>query len=76
MSRKWYLKVEGLYRDFIEGDAVAKDYQLSQEYCLMLTIRDPKGNAPVYDEVTQQLEARNFIHHSIRLRSAIEVYTE
>lgn len=75
-SRKWYLKVEGLYRDFIEGDAAVKDYQLSQEYCLMLTIRDPKGNAPVYDEVTQQLEARNFIHHSIRLRNAIDVHVE
>lgn len=52
-SRKWYLKVEGLYRDFIENDATYKDYQLSQEYCLMLTIKDPKGTAPVYDEVAR-----------------------
>jgi len=75
-SRKWYLKIEGLYRDFIEGDAIAKDYQLSQEYCLMLTIKDPKGGAPVYDEVTQQLESRNFIHHNIRLRNTIEIDIE
>ena len=30
--RKWYLKIEGLYRDFIEQDARIRNYQLSQEY--------------------------------------------
>jgi hypothetical protein len=42
----------------------------------MLTIKDPKGIAPVYNEVTQQLEARNFIHHNIRLRNTIEIDVE
>lgn len=50
-DRRWYLKIEGLYRDFIEKHAQEHDYQLSQEYCLLLTIRDPNGKAPVYDEV-------------------------
>lgn len=72
-DRKWYLKIEGLFRDFIEQDATDKNYQLSQEYCLMLTIRDPKGKAPVYDEVTQQLNNRNFLHHNINLRNIINV---
>ena len=72
-SRKWYLKVEGLYRDFIEQDARVRNYQLSQEYCLLLTIRDPNGKAPVYDEVVQQLEYRNFVHHNIHIRNVVSV---
>lgn len=72
-DRKWYLKVEGLYRDFIEHDAQERAYQLSQEYCLLLTIRDPKGKAPVYDEVSQQLDYRNFVHHNINLRNVINI---
>ena len=72
-DRKWYLKIEGLYRDFIEKDALKKDYQLSQEFCLVLTIRDPKGAAPVYDEVTQQLNNENFIHHDVRVRNIVRI---
>ena len=72
-GRKWYLKIEGLYRDFIERDALKRDYQLSQEYCMVLTIRDPLGVAPVYDEVTQQLSNENFVHHDIRVRNIIQV---
>ena len=72
-NRKWYLKIEGLYRDFIEHDADKKDYQLSQEFCMVLTIRDPLGIVPVYDEVTQQLTNENFVHHDIRVRNAIRV---
>ena len=73
-ERKWYLKIEGLYRDFIERDSVKKDYRLSQEYCMILTIRDPKHTAPVYDEVTQQLTERNFIHYDVRVRNNVQVY--
>lgn len=72
-SRKWYLKIEGLFRDFIEKDAVKRDYQLSQEFCMVLTIRDPLGIAPVYDEVTQQLNHENFIHHDVRVRNIVHV---
>lgn len=75
-DRKWYLKIEGLYRDFIEQDASTRNYQLSQEYCLFLTIRDPNGKAPVYDEIAQQLEYKNFVHHNIQLRNVVEVDEE
>lgn len=48
-------------------------YQLSQEYCLLLTIRDPNGKAPVYDEVAQQLDYKNFLHHNIQLRNVVTI---
>ena len=72
-NRKWFLKIEGLFRDFIERDATKRDYQLSQEFCLVLTIRDPLGQVNVYDEVTQQLNQENFIHHNILVKNDIHV---
>ncbi|MCM1257615.1 MAG: S8 family peptidase [Roseburia sp.] len=75
-NRKWYLQINGLFRDFIEQDASARNYQLSQEYCLLLTIRDPQGKAPVYNEVSQQLDYKNFVHHNIKLRNIINVNDE
>lgn len=75
-SRKWYLKIEGLYRDFIEKDALKKGYQLSQDYCMILTIKDPTGKAPVYNEVTQQLTYRNFIHHDIHVKNTVYVASD
>ena len=71
--RKWYLKLEGLFRDFIEKDADKRDYQLAQEFCMVLTIRDPQGIIPVYDEVTQQLNNENFIYHDIRVRNILKI---
>lgn len=73
-DRKWYLKIEGLYRDFIERDAMKKDYRLSQEYCMILTIRDPQDMAAVYDEVSQQLTEKNFIHYDVRVRNRVQVF--
>lgn len=72
-NRKWYLKIEGLFRDFVEKDAAKKDYELSQEFCMILTIRDPLGEAPVYDEVTQQLTQENFVHHDVRVRNIVRI---
>ena len=72
-SRKWYLKIEGLYRDFLEKEAIKSGFQLSQKYCMILTIRDPKHKARVYDEVSQQLITRNFIHHDIGVRNVIHI---
>ncbi|NBH86749.1 hypothetical protein D7X88_16230 [bacterium C-53] len=75
-DRKWYLQINGLFRDFIERDAYTRNYQLSQEYCLLLTIRDPQGKVPVYDEVSQQLDYKNFVHHNIQLRNIITINGE
>ena len=40
---------------------------------MLLTIRDPQGKASVYDEVTQQLDSKNFVHHNINLRNVIQI---
>ncbi|WP_431090773.1 S8 family peptidase [Paenibacillus sp. 8b26] len=71
--KKWYLKVTGLYRDFIEAKEEIERMGLAQDFCVLITIRDPFGKELVYDEVTQLLSANNFIHRNIRLRQDINI---
>ena len=44
---------------------------LEQEFCILLTIRDPEGKAPVYNEVTQQLQQRGFVYSNVRLKNEV-----
>ncbi|BBH22543.1 hypothetical protein Back11_38880 [Paenibacillus baekrokdamisoli] len=74
--KKWYLKIEGLYRDAIEKKAEATRIDLNQEFCMILTIRDPLKKALVYEEVSALLDNGNFIHRDIKLRQAIDARVE
>ncbi|MEG6520857.1 S8 family peptidase [Desulfotomaculum sp. 1211_IL3151] len=71
--KNWFLKVTGLYRDYIEKKAIIERDDLSQEFCIVLTIRDPFGEKPVYNEVSALLESNNFIHRNIKLKQTIDV---
>jgi len=37
----------------------------SQEFCLIVTIKDPTGTKPVYNEANQKLNEYNFWHNPI-----------
>lgn len=72
-DKHWYLFLRGLYRDHIEKKASIESIELSQEFCLIITIRDPKGIANIYDEVTQKLDEFNFWHSNIKIASDISI---
>ncbi|KJR47343.1 putative serine protease [Desulfosporosinus sp. I2] len=59
--KKWYLKIEGVYRKYIEELAITEKKDLEQEFCLVITIRDPNGKKDVYTETTQLLDVNNLI---------------
>lgn len=71
-DKKWYLKLSGLYRHFSEQQA-AHSRQLSQDFCLLITIKDPTETLNVYNETIQKLEANNFWHSSINLYSQVKI---
>lgn len=73
-DKKWYLLMKGLFREHIETKAQLESSNLSQEFCLVVTIRDPSGTKPVYDQVTQKLDEYNFWHNNIKLQSEIELH--
>jgi hypothetical protein len=71
-NKKWYLMLKGLYRSFSEQKAAHLE-RLRQEFCLLITIKDPAGTLNVYDETMQRLETYNFWHNSINLSSRVSV---
>ena len=71
--KKWYLKIEGVYRNYIESLAVADRSDLAQEFCLVITIRDPNGKKDVYTETTQLLDVNHFVHRNIRVRQEVSI---
>ncbi len=70
-SRQWFLRVDSLFREAIEREASTTGEILRQEFCIILTIRDPLRKAPVYTEVTQQLQQKGFIYSNVALRNEI-----
>lgn len=75
-SRKWYMKIEGLFRDAVEREARDTGEVLEQEFCILITIRDPEGKAPVYNEVTQLLQQRGFVYSNVRLKNEIREHIQ
>jgi len=71
--KKWFLKVEGLYRAFVEETAELERADLAQEYCIVITIRDPAHQSRVYDEVVRQLQSNNFIHRNIKIVQTVDI---
>lgn len=74
--KKWFMKIEGLFRDHIESRAEIEGIDLAQEFCILITIRDPAKEKNVYEEIFQQLDTHNFNHESIKLRTEIEIDTD
>tara|TARA_R110001583_G_scaffold15058_4_gene62425 strand:- start:757 stop:3108 length:2352 start_codon:yes stop_codon:yes gene_type:complete len=71
--KKWFLRVKGLFRDFAEEMASQDGEELSQNYCLILTIKDNKRKHQIYNEVNQLLSNGNFNHSNIKLREEVRV---
>ena len=70
-DNKWFLRIEGNYREAVERKAQRTGKKLEQEFCALITISDPQGKAPVYTEVTQQLVSRGFAYQDIELKNEI-----
>ena len=71
--KNWCLKIEGIYRDFIENKAESERMSLSQDFCVIITIKDPSQTKPIYNEVSQLLESNNFIHRNIKVRQDVDI---
>ena len=69
----WYLSLRGLFREHTEQKAVLERNTPSQDFCLILTVRDPAESAPIYNDITQGLDSYNFWHSNIKLTNDIAV---
>lgn len=71
--KSWYLKIEGLYRQFIEDLNESNDEAISQDFCLIITIKDTKRQHEIYDEVTRQLDNNGFVYSSVKVNQQVTV---
>ncbi|OYU95636.1 MAG: hypothetical protein CFE21_10885 [Bacteroidetes bacterium B1(2017)] len=71
--KQWYLKLNGVYRDFIESQYERNQQVPSQDFCLIITIKDTKKHTDIYSEVSQLLDSYQFLHSNVRLRDSIKV---
>jgi hypothetical protein len=66
-ARKWYLQMKALSNYAIEQVMSRED--LTQEFCLIISIRDPHKQKDVYSAVTRKLDSFNFQHANIKLHT-------
>ncbi len=71
--KNWYLKVEGLYRHFTEEKCEIEDRTPSQDFCLIITIKDTKRKGNIYNEVTQLLDNFSFIHSNVKIKEEVRI---
>lgn len=71
--KNWYLKMEGLYRHFTEEKCEMEDRTPSQDFCLVITIKDTKKKGNIYNEVTQLLDNFSFIHSNVKVKEEVRI---
>ncbi|WP_439490221.1 S8 family peptidase [Algoriphagus sp.] len=74
--KQWYMKIIGLFRFYTEKKFEAVNKVPSQEFCLLVTIRDKRKRGTVYNEVTQLLENFGFIHNNIKVKEEVRIRTK
>jgi hypothetical protein len=64
---RWRLKVQLLVRHGVDGEALK-----AQPFSLIVTIADPKRNAPVYDEIARTIRSR-FESQNLAVRATARI---
>ena len=72
-DRKWFLFLEGHYRNFTEYQAVKEQKDLSIPYSLIITIEDPEKKTNVYDSTIAALDNYNFAHSTLSINNNIHL---
>lgn len=70
-GRKWFMYLRGTYRDAAERRALQEHKTLSQEFCVLATIRDPQKKVPVYNDVASFLDSHGFWHQTVSISNMV-----
>jgi hypothetical protein len=71
--KNWFLRIEGQFRKNIEKLADLDGRELSNNFCISITIRDKDKKERIYNDVVQLLDNNSFIHQQIELREEVRV---
>lgn len=75
-DKRWYLFLEGQYRDFIQKKLESLDERASMDYCLLITITDSESSIDVHQGTIQSLETNNFNYNEISTQVEVQVDTD
>lgn len=53
-DKNWYLYIKGLYRDHMEVMSQMEGSVVSQEFCIIVIIKDLTGTKTVFNEANQK----------------------
>lgn len=65
--KNWFVQLKGLVNFAADQDTV-NAAELAQDFCLIMTIRDPHQQKDIYTAVTRSLDLNGFPHSNIQLR--------
>ena len=72
--KKWFLRLDGLFAQAAEVAANMNGEELSQDFTLIITLRDPLNKEnDIYSSVTRGLTSNNFQHSDVRLRNEVKI---
>ena len=71
--KNWYLKLKGLFRHQTEARCEMQNITPSQEFCLIITIKDTKKRGNIYNEATQLLNRFGFIHSNVKVNEEVRI---
>lgn len=73
VPKKWFLRIDGHFRRNIEQIADIDGRELSNRFCVAISIRDKDKKRKIYNDVVQLLDNYNFLHQQIELREEIRI---
>lgn len=72
-NKQWFLVLDSVYRAHIEDKAKQEGLDLSQDFCLIVTIRDSESKSLVYNGITKKLDEFNFWHSNIKISEKVSI---
>lgn len=73
-EKKWYLKLNQLFREKIERKYEGHLEDLEQEFCLIISFEDKTNTKNVHDDVVRELIKNNFTYNDILVENNIEIF--
>jgi hypothetical protein len=71
-DRLWFLQLEAAYRNNFEL-RMKDSKNISQEFVMIISIRDSKNQGKVYDDVSTLLSQYNFLHENVKIDERVTI---
>lgn len=75
INKKWFLQIRGIIRNETENKSKIDGEIIEQDFCIMITLKDPSGTFNVYDDTIRKINSENFIYSTVQTNNYIVIKT-